>query len=272
MSAHVQFSALDPSGAPATLSSPILRDLLRERLGFTGLVVTDALIMEGVLGGGEAEAVVRALDAGCDCLLYPKDLIASIAAVNQAIEAGRLKSGRIDASLARRNHWADWAAKTPPAQATSDDSAWAAALSARVVHPIGAPIPRLVAPLRVVVVDDDVGGPYPPPSREPFLESLIEGGVTLVTEDEKEQIETGTTIVALYGDIRAWKGRPGYSAGSRARVREAVGSAGAKGAVVIQFSHPRLAGEIGVTAPILCAWGGEAVMQRAAAHVLLQSV
>src|SRR6266513_6277701 len=59
MSAHVAFSVFDPSGAPATLSRPILTDLLRDELGFSGLVVTDALIMEGVLGGGEAEAVVR---------------------------------------------------------------------------------------------------------------------------------------------------------------------------------------------------------------------
>src|SRR6266550_4269790 len=65
MSAHVAFPALDPSGAPGTLSRAMLTDLLRQELEFTGLVVTDALIMEGVLGGGESEAVVRALDAGC---------------------------------------------------------------------------------------------------------------------------------------------------------------------------------------------------------------
>src|SRR3954468_2362315 len=74
MSAHVAFPALDPTGAPATLSAPILTRLLREEMQFTGLVVTDALIMEGVLGGGESEAVVRALDAGCDCLLYPANV------------------------------------------------------------------------------------------------------------------------------------------------------------------------------------------------------
>src|SRR5712671_6712023 len=73
MTAHVAFPALDPSGAPATLSREIMTKLLRKELEFTGIVVTDALIMEGVLGGGEAEAVVRALDAGCDALLYPSD-------------------------------------------------------------------------------------------------------------------------------------------------------------------------------------------------------
>src|SRR6266542_468023 len=235
MSAHVQFPALDSSGAPATLSSPILRDLLRTRLRFTGLVITEALIMEGVLGGGEREAVVGAVDAGCDCLLYPKDLEGSIAAVNHAIESGRLESDRVRASLERRDRWAGWAAKTPARQMTSDDSAWASALAERVIHPIGSALPRLVAPLRIVVVDDDIGGPYPPPSREPFLESLIEHGVTIMTEDEKEQIEIGTTVIALYGDIRAWKGRPGYSAASRARVRQIAESARSQGVVIVQF-------------------------------------
>ena len=61
MSAHVAFPALDPSGAPATLSRPILTELLRNELGFDGIVVTEALIMGGVLGGGEGEAGVRAL-------------------------------------------------------------------------------------------------------------------------------------------------------------------------------------------------------------------
>jgi beta-glucosidase len=81
MSAHVAFPALDPSGVPATLSRPILTDLLRTELAFTGLVVTDALIMDAVLGGGEAEAVVRALAAGCDCLLYPSNVVESERAV-----------------------------------------------------------------------------------------------------------------------------------------------------------------------------------------------
>src|SRR3954466_8046344 len=76
MTAHVAFPAFDASGAPATLSRPILTDLLRKEMDFTGLVVTDALIMEGVLGGGEPEAVVNALRAGCDCLLYPTDVVA----------------------------------------------------------------------------------------------------------------------------------------------------------------------------------------------------
>jgi beta-glucosidase-like glycosyl hydrolase len=272
MSAHVSFPALDGSGAPATLSSRILRDLLRDNFGFRGLVVTDALIMEGVLGGGESEAVVRALEAGCDCLLYPNDLAASIAAVSRAIENGRLDEERIEGSLQRRDHWASRASLDATASPAGDhdDSLWARQLAERVVHPLGSAIPHLRSPLRVIVVDDDVGGPYPAPSRAPFVETLLEGGAKVVTDDTDPTKGPGTTIIALYGDIRAWKGRPGFSSGAITKVRELVSACAANGVVLLLFSHPRLAPALGVKAPTLCAWGGEAVMQRAAARVLLR--
>src|SRR5205085_7289867 len=66
MTAHIRVPELDD--VPATLSRRILHDLLREELGFTGLVVTDALDMKGVATVG-LEAVVRALAAGADALL-----------------------------------------------------------------------------------------------------------------------------------------------------------------------------------------------------------
>jgi hypothetical protein len=49
MPAHVVYEALDPSGLPATLSEPILTGLLRGELGFTGVIVTDDLGMEGIM-------------------------------------------------------------------------------------------------------------------------------------------------------------------------------------------------------------------------------
>ena len=273
MSAHVSFPALDDTGVPATLSSPILRDLLRDKLGFRGLVVTDALIMEGVLGGGESTAVVRALAAGCDCLLYPNELASSVAAVALAIDDGELDEERIEGSLQRREHWAKWAAlNSTSAPIRHDDSAWAMQLADRTVHAIAKPLPELRAPLRVFIVDDDIGGPYPPPSREPFVETLRDGGAKVVTDDADPAGGSGTTVIALYGDIRAWKGRPGYSEKAAARVREIVAARGGQSVIVVSFSHPRLAASLHLDVPVLSAWGGEAAMQRAAARVLLRSL
>ena len=120
-------------------------------------------------------------------------------------------------------------------------------------------------------MDDDVGGPYPAPSRDPLVSTLTAGGIELITDPETS-IETKSTVVALFGDIRAWKGRPGYSTRAKEAVRKAFAAAGDSQRLIIQFSHPRLAAELDDGAPILCAWGGEAVMQRAAARVLLREL
>ncbi len=272
MSAHVAFPALDPSGAPGTLSSAILTDLLRHELEFTGLVVTDALIMEGVLGGGESEAVIRALEAGCDCLLYPANVVESERAVMKAIDDGRLDANRIHQSIERRRRWARWAALSREMnRPTRDESGWASHIAEEVIHTIRGKMPRLPQPWNLVIVDDDLGGPYPPPSREPLMTALRTGGVELVTGDAPQR-DNGATVIALFGDIRAWKGRPGYSAAAKETVRRTLQESKTNDRLIVQFSHPRLASELDVDVPILCAWGGEAVMQRATARVMLREL
>ena len=271
MSAHVAFPAFDPTGAPATLSRPILTDLLRKEMEFTGLLVTDALIMEGVLAGGEAEAVVRALYAGCDCLLYPTNLGESVRAVQNAIDDKRLDADSIQYSLERRRRWARWAALSKETnRPTRDESGWSSQIAERVVHMVRGKLPQLAQPWHLTIVDDDIGGPYPAPSRDPLISSLRAGGIDLVLDTDAAVDESGSTVVALFGDIRAWKGRPGYSAAAQDAVRQALSGTSRNDQVIVAFSHPRLADELDVDTPILCAWGGEAVMQRAAARVLLR--
>ena len=271
MTAHVAFPALDPSGAPATLSRTILEEVLRGDLGFPGLVVTDALIMEGVLGGGEATAVVKALGAGCDLLLYPTNLKACVDAIDRALTNGELNRDEINLSLDRRKHWTDWAnAERRPSKMTEDDAIWARQLAERVIHRVRGEPFTIFETVEVIVVDDDLGGPYPAPSRQPFLDELDAEGMQAEKRDAPSGNRENGVIVALFGDIRSWKGRPGYSAAAIDAVSAAITSSREKNqeVVVVQFSHPRLAASIPGDAPVLCAWGGEQVMQRAAARVL----
>jgi beta-glucosidase len=240
---------------------------------FTGLVVTDALIMEGVLAGGESAAVVRALAAGCDCLLYPANIAESEQAILQAIEEKRLDAESVHQSIERRRRWARWASLSRDTNRPArDESGWASHIAEEVVHSLRDKVPRLPQPWNLVIVDDDLGGPYPPPSREPFVSALRTGGVEVVTSDAPPTTEPGATVIALFGDIRAWKGRPGFSSGAREAVRRALQESKSKDRLIVQFSHPRLADELDVDAPIICAWGGEAVMQRAAARVMLREL
>ncbi|MEB3271196.1 MAG: glycoside hydrolase family 3 N-terminal domain-containing protein [Synechococcus sp.] len=102
MTAHLLLPALDRE-RPATLSAPLLTDLLRRELGFTGLVVTDALVMEGIAAHWSAgEAAVLALEAGADLVLMPADADAAIEAICTALQNGRLPRQRLEASRQRR--------------------------------------------------------------------------------------------------------------------------------------------------------------------------
>ncbi len=102
MTAHLMLPALDPD-RPATLSKPVLTGLLRQELGFDGLVVTDALVMEAITGRyGAGEAAVLALEAGADLVLMPADATAAIAAIAEAVQNGRLSRGQLETSAKRR--------------------------------------------------------------------------------------------------------------------------------------------------------------------------
>ncbi|MFB7633727.1 glycoside hydrolase family 3 protein [Streptomyces sp. NPDC056149] len=102
MTAHIVVPALDPSGDPATLSHPIVTGVLRRRLGYDGVVVTDSLGMQGVrVKYGDAQVPVLALKAGVDQLLNPPDLSVAHTAVVRALRDGELSEQEIDAKLLR---------------------------------------------------------------------------------------------------------------------------------------------------------------------------
>lgn len=89
MTAHVGYPGLGAEG-PATMEPSVLGDLLRGEMGYEGLVISDALVMEGFGAGGETATegwlAVRALRAGCDLLLYPGDLAQTVRTVTQGAE------------------------------------------------------------------------------------------------------------------------------------------------------------------------------------------
>ncbi|MEV1069238.1 glycoside hydrolase family 3 protein [Streptomyces sp. NPDC050263] len=102
MTAHILVPSLDDSGDPATLSHPIVTGILRERLGYDGVVVTDALDMAGVRTKyGDDRVPVLALKAGVDQLLNPPDLDVAWNAVLRAVQDGELTEERLDESVLR---------------------------------------------------------------------------------------------------------------------------------------------------------------------------
>src|SRR5262249_7138916 len=124
MTFHGIVPALDSAQVPATLNPAIMTSLLRRQLGFNGLLVTDAMDMNGVLSKvtvgpspsstsvtgnygtiqnsiGIAEACKLAIAAGADILLMPSDVPAAIDAVVAGVREGRFTQARVDSSVRR---------------------------------------------------------------------------------------------------------------------------------------------------------------------------
>jgi hypothetical protein len=128
--------------------------------------------------------------------------------------------------------------------------------------------PRAVS---LTVVDDDVGGPYPTPPREVFPAALREAGVQVLEEGVRREAgepphgrSTVLPLLCVYSEPRAWKGRAGLSREARARVRAWVQANQGQGGVVA-FGGPTLRADLPAGLPTLLAWGGEPLMQTAAA-------
>ncbi len=99
---HLAFPAADASGRPATISGRLTRGLLRQRLGYHGVVITDALNMGGISSwGNPGQIAVRAISAGVDLLLMPPQPAQAVRAVIAAVRDGRLSRGRINTSVTR---------------------------------------------------------------------------------------------------------------------------------------------------------------------------
>jgi beta-N-acetylhexosaminidase len=113
MSAHITFNEIDknftvskkdslPIGMPATLSSYILTDLLRQQMKFEGIVFSDAMNMKAITSHfGPAEAAIRAVSAGADVVLMPYDMKLVYEGLLDAVKSGELSEDRVDEAVER---------------------------------------------------------------------------------------------------------------------------------------------------------------------------
>lgn len=107
MTAHIEFPAIDATpGLPATLSARALTGLLREEMGFDGLIFTDSLMMGALVNEGRSipQAAAQALAAGADVLLFNNGEAmhrAAHAEIVAGVKAGRIPMARLDAAVTR---------------------------------------------------------------------------------------------------------------------------------------------------------------------------
>lgn len=294
MTFHGFLPALDSSGVPATLSPHVMTTLLREQLGFDGLLISDAMDMAGVVDRfGAPEAAKRAIAAGNDVLLMPRDVKGTIDAVVAGLAERRYDEARIDHSvrrvLALKHHFG------LPRDRLVDVE--------RVRGVVGTDANGAVADLiaeRAIVLARDSA------SLVPLLRNKRRPKVLSVTYARRSDLSAGTTfnseLRGRVGELRtafvsADDAAPDFSllladarrsdivlVGSHVNITSETATAGAPRAfvdfvaalraagaevIVVSFGSPYLLLQVPTVGSYVIAWGGSAASQRAAARALL---
>ena len=102
MAGHISVPEITGDDVPASLSEKIITGLLRNKLGYNGIVVTDSMQMQAITDSySSAEAAVMVLKAGCDIILMPEDLREAAEGIKDAVTAGEITEKRVDESVMR---------------------------------------------------------------------------------------------------------------------------------------------------------------------------
>lgn len=282
---------------PASLSPAVVTGLLREEMGFRGLVITDALNMGGVTRRySQAESVVRAVEAGADLLLQPPEPGAAVDALVRAVETGRLTEDRVDQSVRRI-----LAAKE---RAGLSDPAAALVRPAEMERVVGSPEHARVAQevaRRSLVLARDRGNlvPLKPDVRRVLsitYTDVASSGAGRVFDRVLEQSGlavssarvTGNTpaatlsalaaraeqadvvIVSAYVQPREYRGTVEASGGISTLVERLA--AGGKPVIAVSFGSPYVVRAFPSVPAYLLAWGSIGISQDAAAQALLGNI
>jgi beta-glucosidase-like glycosyl hydrolase len=187
MTAHVAFPQIDPSGLPATLSSVLLKDLLRDEMGFEGVVCSDSLLMAGVrdLFDNEGEMALAALNAGVDLLLDIKDPVTVVDHLVACVANGTLREDRVHEALERV-----WALKRKAFDHKSD----AVRQPAEVDSSAAGRIAR-----EAVEITGDAGGVLPLDPDRPLVAILLKPFETAIDPPEQP---LAAALRARFRDVR----------------------------------------------------------------------
>lgn len=293
MSAHIALPAIDATGLPATLSSPVLTSLLRDRLKFDGLIVTDSLGMGAITNGrGQPEAAVEAILAGADIVLTTGPLEAQlgiIEALQTAVHNGRLSMERLDQSV-RRVLLAKYAYGLFE-QTTTDlsivgspehqQAAYEIALRAvTVLHYVEGAVPLGPAPQRVLIISPDTLPSASDGQRSLFAELLQQRGynVTELTYDldsaasrslswTTAMSQVGAYDVVVFGE---WELIKRYINNNDLWQEQLIATLAQSGVptVVVAWHNPAALMRCPVTVGFLTAYGNTRAQVQAVAEVL----
>jgi beta-N-acetylhexosaminidase len=296
MPGHLSVPALDPdAGTPATLSRPMLTDLLRGEMKYRGLIITDAMEMGGLTTlYSPGEAAVRAVEAGEDVLLMPPVPDAAVAAIEQAVRSGRISEKRIDESVLRilaakarlglnTNRTVDLE-RLNRSFAQPAYEAQALAIADRgvtLLRDTDHVLPLNPAqPLRVLLVSLSADAdPYPGETIEPELRKQVDSLRALRADTKYSTVENlklpppatyDVAIAAVFVRVTDGKGNVGMPVEQRNLVNQLI--AAGKPTVVAGFGSPYLIGYFPNAKTWLAEFASSDVAQRAAVRAMLGQI
>jgi len=278
---------------PATLSQPMIEGLLRDHLGFRGLVVTDAFDMGGLTEHFDSgEAAVRAIEAGEDQILMPTNADIAIAAVKEAVKSGRIPMARVDASVQRI---LDAKSRLPHTVADPDeifrvvDSESSRRLANEIANHAVTLVRKeegalpLTKETRVleVVISDFVEPVNPlaeldrdlrrrlanPPRLVPLYAQACDADLVPLIDAARN---ADVVLVALAVRARSGSGRIGVPAVARQAI-EQLGKLPAR-KIGISFGNPYLLREVPSLPTYICAYGPQPVLQSAVNRALFGEI
>lgn len=291
---------------PATLSHKVQTEILRNELGFKGLIVSDAMSMSGLtLYFTQEEAGVRAFLAGTDILEKPEDVDAMIRGLKAAVASGRIPMARLDESVRRQLAWkhAVGLAKQKITPLDQIDRIVSGPDSTKLTDEIATRAITLVRqeegllPLskeRKVAVLGISNGFDGPSTMQSFASSLRAGlwlapGPDIVPSERgnfasvylqenslpqavenarKAVAESDVVIVGLYGRVRSGaKNSVGIPENGAAILREAL--AAGKQVIGVSFGNPYILSSFPEMKTYIVAYGDMASLQRASARGII---
>jgi beta-glucosidase-like glycosyl hydrolase len=254
MLGHLNVPALDVSETPISLSAKAI-GYLREIMGFSGIVITDAMDMGGLGSYAPEEASLMALEAGVDLLLHPAEperLADTLERSGRSFSAQRVYEFRRSLQAASTSG--------PPAQPCED---LADEITRKAIRTEGQPMP-IKKPFVLLLSDDEMqGSPFVDSLRARFP-SLDYRCLTGPTNGIKELVPGGTDlIVAVYSKIRAFKG------GTAPWMKEALIALNGRASAVVSFGSPYIFDILSGNTSKIFAWWDSQAAQLAAVNILL---
>lgn len=278
---------------PATLSSKVQTDILRNEMGFKGLIVSDAMSMSGLtIYFTQEEAGVRAFLAGTDILEKPADVDAMLRGLKAAVVSGRIPMSRLDDSVRRQLAWKhelglfkermtpldqiDRVVSNAATLALTDEIATKAIT---LVRASGTDLP--LSPAKKIAVLGISNGFDGGSVMNPLVGTLRSNGLQFTSAyvqentvqeqiDEARKVvrDADTIVVGLYGRVRSGaKNSVGVPENGAAILREAL--AAHKNVIGISFGNPYILSSFPEMKTYIVAYGDMPSLQRAAARSIL---